>query len=373
MCLFVELEEKNMISKFTFKSGVVGGLMLMAGFSMAQQDPYYSHFKFNKQSYNSAAAGEKDDYYCVNGVAHYQWLNLDDQSKVRGTDFDPKDNSQPIQDVAPKTYAFNIGGQVKYKKGRNSIGLGLSVFDDKVLFLKTTTVKFQAAYHIRIPSKDALLAIGPEVGFSQFGFVNPDFKSLDLADANIPTGTANQSKLNLGFGTYYRQKRLGTSNFQDFYAGFSITNLNRANYKLSVQNQAGTAQLLQYQYERHLYLLTGTNWYITPNITLEPAVLIKKAFGPKTSKAQIDLNTTALWNKTFRGGVGYRQWANSDAMTIMLGYVRNELQVGYSYDITLSNLNQVSNNTHEIMVSYCFRPPTVKPPEKNFRRNTRWL
>ena len=362
-----------MISKFTFKCGVVGGLLLMSGYVMAQQDPYYSHFKFNKQSYNSAAAGEKDDYYCVNGVAHYQWLNLDDQTKVRGTDFDPTKPGQPIQDVAPKTYAFNIGGQVKYKKGRNSLGLGLSLFDDKVVFLKTTTVKFQAAYHIRIPSKDALLAVGPEIGFSQFRFDNPDFKSLVPADANIPTGSANQSKLNVGFGTYYRQKRLGTSNFQDFYTGFSVTNINRAAYELNVQTQAGTAQILEYQYERHLYLLGGTNWYITPSVTLEPAVLVKKAFGPRASKAQIDLNTTALWNKTFRGGIGYRQWANTDALTIMLGYVRNELQVGYSYDITLSNLSQVSNNTHEIMVSYCFRPPTVKPPEKNFRRNTRWL
>jgi hypothetical protein len=102
-------------------------------------------------------------------------------------------------------------------------------------------------------------------------------------------------------------------------------------------------------------------------------MLIKKNFGPEKSKPQIDLNATALWNKTFRGGLGYRQWGTTDALTIMLGYVRNELQVGYSYDVTLSGLQQVSNNTHEIMVSYCFRPPTVKPPEKNYRRNTRWL
>jgi type IX secretion system PorP/SprF family membrane protein len=362
-----------MICKFTLRGGLIGSLVLIANFATAQQDPYYSHFKFNKQSYNSAAAGEKDDYYCVNGVAHYQWLNLDDQTKVRGTDFDPAKPGQPIQDVAPKTYAFNLGGQVKFRKGRNSIGLGLSLFDDKVIFLKTTTVKFQAAYHIRIPSKDALLAVGPEIGFSQFGFQNADFKSLDPLDANIPIGSANESKLNIGFGTYYRQKRLGSSNFQDFYAGFSATNLNAAKYQLTVQNQAGTAQLLKYEYARNLYLLTGTNWYVTPSITLEPALLIKKAFGATSSKAQIDLNATALWNKTFRAGAGYRQWANSDAVTIMLGYVRNELQVGYSYDVTLSKLSQVSNNTHEIMVSYCFRPPTVKPPVKNYRRNTRWL
>lgn len=362
-----------MTLKFTIKSALLGALTGSFFLATAQQDPYYSHFKFNKQSYNAAAAGEKDDYYCVNGVAHHQWLNLNDQTKVRGTDFDPTNPGKPIEDVAPVTYAFNIGGQVRWKEGRNSIGLGLSIFDDKIVFLKTTTVKFQVAYHIRIPSKDALLAVGPEIGMSQFGFVNPDFKSLDLGDAHIPVGAAAQSKLNIGFGTYYRQSRLGSSNFQDFYAGFSMTNLNRARYDLSVANQAGTSQLLGFQYARHLYAVTGLNWFVNPSITLEPAMLIKKNFGPEKSKPQIDLNATALWNKTFRGGLGYRQWGTTDALTIMLGYVRNELQVGYSYDVTLSRLQQVSNNTHEIMVSYCFRPPTVKPPEKNYRRNTRWL
>lgn len=358
---------------FTQKSVLFGILIALSIGARAQQDPYYSHFKFNKQSYNAAAAGEKDDYYCVNGVAHYQWLNLDDQTKVRGTDFNASQNPQPIQDVAPTTYAFNIGGQIKYQKGRNSLGLGLSLFDDKVVFLKTTTVKLQLAYHIRIPSRDALLAVGPEVGFSQFGFSNPDFKSLDPADENIPVGSANQMKLNVGFGTFYRQKRLGTSNFQDFYAGLSATNLNTANYSLAVANQAGTQKQLEYRFARHLYLVSGTNWFVSPAITLEPAVLIKKAFSNNVSKPQVDANITALWNKTLRGGVGYRQWGNTDALTIMLGYVRNELQIGYSYDLTLSKLQQVSNNTHEIMVSYCFRPPTVKPPEKNYRRNTRWL
>ncbi len=362
-----------MILKNTHKVLLAGSLALMCGRVFAQQDPYYSHFKFNKQSYNAAAAGEKDDYYCVNGVAHYQWLQLDDQTKVRGTDYNPSVPATYIENVAPKTYAFNLSGQVKWKQGRNSIGLGLSMIDDKIVFLKSTTLRFQAAYHIRIPSKDALFAVGPEVGFSQFGYENPDFKSLDPADANIPVGTANQSKLNIGFGTYYRQNRLGSSNFQDFYAGFSVTNINRAKYSLAVQNQAGTSTNLEFQYARHLYALTGLNWYMNPSFTLEPAVLVKKTFGPEKSKAQVDLNATVLWNKTFRAGVGYRQWANTDALTILLGYVRNELQFGYSYDITLSNLQQVSNNTHEIMVAYCFRPPTIKPPEKNYRRNTRWL
>ena len=44
---------------------LAAGFLVFASYSaFAQQDPYYSHFKFVKQSYNPATVGEKDDYIC---------------------------------------------------------------------------------------------------------------------------------------------------------------------------------------------------------------------------------------------------------------------------------------------------------------------
>ena len=341
--------------------------------SYAQQDPYYSHFKFIKQSYNPAAAGEKDEYYCVNGLFHKQWLNYDDYTKIRGTDNKNPNPQDVIQDVAPTTYAFNFGTQIAWKEGRNSIGVGLAMTDDKVIFLKTTGIRLQLAYHFRMPSLGAMLAVGPEIGMTQFGYVSPDFKSLDQNDPYIPVTGGAEMKPDLGIGAYYRQDRLGSSNLQKFYAGFSARHLNAPKYQLSLMMQSGTSSLLKHTMALQYYLVAGLDdWYLNPAWSLEPAVLVKQVFANASSRPQIDVNATALYSKTIRGGVGYRQWGNADAITIMLGYVWKQLQVGYSYDITMSKIKDASNNTHEVFLSYCFQPPTIKKTveyKKNVRHN----
>jgi type IX secretion system PorP/SprF family membrane protein len=355
------------------KSIVVVCFVCSFAVSKAQQDPYFSHFKSIKQSYNPAAAGERDEYYCVNALFHKQWLNYDDYTIVRGTDYKVQNKNDVIQDVAPTTYAFNFGTQIAWKGNRNSIGIGLAVTDDKVIFFKTTSVRLQAAYHFRMPSRGALLAVGPEIGITQFGYITPKFKSLDPNDPNIPFTGGSQIKPDAGIGVYYRQDRIGSSNFQKFYAGFSARHLNAPKYNLSLTMQNGQSATLNHTTALQYYLVSGVNdWYLNPVWSLEPAVLIKQVMINASSRPQFDLNVTALYSKTIRGGLGYRQWGNIDAITIMLGYIRKELQVGYSYDITLSRLREAGNNTHEVFVSYCFQPPTIKKTieyKKNVRHN----
>jgi hypothetical protein len=81
---------------------------------------------------------------------------------------------------------------------------------------------------------------------------------------------------------------------------------------------------------------------------------------------------TALFANTFRGGLAYRQWANSDAISVLLGYQKDNIKIGYSYDITVSNIQKVSNGTHEIFVRYCI-PISVAPPTKIIRESVRFL
>ena len=93
---------------------------------------------------------------------------------------------------------------------------------------------------------------------------------------------------------------------------------------------------------------------------------------PGAYKPQIDLSATALFSNTFRGGIAFRQWGNSDALSILLGYQRDKIKIGYAYDITLSNVQRVSNGTHEIFVRYCI-PIKVKPPTSFFKESVRFL
>ena len=108
------------------------------------------------------------------------------------------------------------------------------------------------------------------------------------------------------------------------------------------------------------------------NFVLEPAILAKYGLLNEAYKPQVDVSATALFSNTFRGGIAFRQWGNSDALSILLGYQQNRIKVGYSYDITLSDVQRVSNGTHEIFVRYCI-PINVSEPGNFFRESVRFL
>lgn len=343
-------------------------LLFLASFAItrAQQDPYYTHFKFNKQAYNPAAVGEKNDLICLNAVAHRQWLGFDDVTAVERPSGSTASGGEIVEDVAPVTYNFNIGGQITSQKRKKTFGgVGLSIYDDKIGFYHSTTFKAQAAYFIPIQGKFARLAIGLEAGLYEYSLQKNQFRALQQFDPRIPPNNSNIGDRNfdLGFGVYYKQRRF-FGNTENFYAGVSMTHLTAPQYDL-----VWPSGQMNIDQERHLYFVTGVNVPINPALTLEPSILIKSK-----SKTQFDANVTALYNSTIRGGIGYRQWGNVDALSLMVGYVMGEIQVGYSYDITLSTIRQVSNGTHEIMLSYCF-PFQVKPPTEkiHYYRNTRWL
>jgi type IX secretion system PorP/SprF family membrane protein len=332
----------------------------------AQQDPYYTHFKFNKQAYNPASVGERNDLICLNTIAHRQWTGFDDVTAVERPSGQVAAGGEIVEDVAPITYNFNIGGQIVSQKRKKTFGaVGLSIYDDKIGFFHSTTFKAQAAYFIPIQGKFARLSIGLEAGMYQYSLEKNQFRALQQFDPRIPPNGSNidDQNLDLGFGIYYKQRRF-FGNMENFYAGVSMSHLTAPKYDL-----VWTGGQMNIDQERHIYFVTGVNIPVGASIELEPSILIKSK-----SKTQFDANVTALYNQTIRGGLGYRQWGNIDALSLMVGYVLGEIQVGYSYDITLSRIRQVSNGTHEVMLSYCF-PFQVKPPvEKiHFYRNTRWL
>lgn len=331
----------------------------------AQQDPYYTHFKFNKQAYNPASVGERNDLICMNALAHRQWIGFDDETALDRSSGQITPGGQIIEDVAPVTYNFNIGGQITSQKRNKTFGaVGLSFYNDQVNFFNSTTIRAQGAYFIPIQGKFARLAIGFEAGMFEFGLKDNQFRALQQFDPRIPQNGSdiNDQKFDVGFGVYYKQRRF--FGMENFYAGVSMSHLTAPKYNL-----VWTGGSMDFNQERHLYFVTGVNIPVGASLELEPAILIKNK-----SKTQFDANITALYNETIRGGLGYRQWGNIDALSIMLGYVLGEIQFGYSYDLTLSKIRQVSAGSHEVMLSYCF-PLSVKPPEEkiHFYRNTRWL
>lgn len=349
-------------------------LILFSGFyGFAQQEPYYTHFKYIPQAYNPAAAGEHVGYICLSGVSHLQWRGYDDVTLTRGTD--AQLDAPIVENVAPETHNFNVSTMFKLDKAElNYLGLGVSIVDDNVGVTKTTSMRLNLNYKRQFQGGFRELSIGGGFGLQQFGIVNPNFKYRDPNDPNIPTVQGNLGKFNLNAGVYFKQQRLGP--LKDFFAGVSAT-------QLTAQDYVGVAGLYSRQFVRHYFALAGGDIELNGNnLILEPAVLFKYGIAKGFSfKPQVDLHATVLYANTIRGGIAYRQWANADATSVLLGYKINQknakgqlrpIELGYSYDITLSSVNSVSNGTHEFMVKICL-PYSYEPPEQIIRLTPRFL
>lgn len=315
--------------------------------TLAQQDPYYAHFTFNKQAYNPAAVGSLNDYICLSAVGHNQWLGFDDQTSMnRSTGATDGFDKLPTN-VAPTTYNFNIGGQL-VSRGVRLGGIGLSIYDDRLGATKMTSVKSQVSYFIHFKNGNRL-SVGGEIGLSNFGFVNPQFKPRQLFDPKIPLAGITTTKVDLAGGLYYTQPRFFRQS-NSFYAGLSVQHLNRAKFHLVSQNVD-----LTYQLAHHYYFVTGLSIPSRNGLfDLKPAILIKY-----NSKPQVNLNMIAERNKQYRFGLGYRQGGNADAIIGYLGYVKQAIVFGYSYDFTLSKIHRVSAGTHELAVKWCFQKKTT--------------
>lgn len=104
------------------------------------------------------------------------------------------------------------------------------------------------------------------------------------------------------------------------------------------------------------------------------SVTIGYLFKMTDSFKQLDLGGYWLKNN-FMMGLWYRGlpvlnnsnegYYNSDAMILMLGYTLDKLQLGYSYDVTVSQLMQNTAGSHEISASYNFK---IKVKRKRGRR-----
>jgi len=342
-------------------------LVLVSVATYAQQDPYYTHFKDVMQAYNPAAAGHEYGEICISGLTHHQWRDYGDDTKARGTDFT---ETQGIANVAPVTYNLNVNSVFRLTDN-DFIGAGLTFIDDQLGFTASTGFMVNLNYRRKLQGGFSEISGGLGIGSRQWGWDNPDFKARQPGDPLVPELSASQSKFNMNLGVQYKIASLASGKINNFYTGFSITNLNKPLYQVPT---GALGAIIPREFVPHYYTIVGADVPISGgNIILEPAILAKYGlFKGSSYKPQIDLSATALFSQTFRGGLAFRQWGNSDALSVLLGYQRTNMKIGYSYDITLSNVQRVSNGTHEIFVRYCI-PIKTTPPTEFFRESVRFL
>jgi type IX secretion system PorP/SprF family membrane protein len=273
----------------------------------AQQRPVQSLYMFDPLLINPAYAGAQVQLSAT-AIYRNQWVNLDG---------------------APRTFTATVHSSF-LKDAR--MGLGIIASNDQIGIRHDVGVYGVYSYKIKL-SDEASLTFGLQGGFNN---LKSDYTKLNIKAATDPNlqGVIGILTPNVGAGIMLKAKT--------FNVGFSVPQLMESKTFAKEGNLPfGTRQ------QRYYYLFANYNKSIGKNLKWIPSTLIRFQ---EQAPLSFDVNSTFVLYNTVGLGVSYR---------LVEGFVglfelqlNENFHVGYAYDFTVSDLNQYSNGTHEIMVNY---------------------
>ena len=306
------------------------GFFILVSMVFGQQEAQFSQNMFNKMSFNPAYAGARKAI-CATGLYRQQWAGFED----------PDGNS-----VAPRTYLVSLDLPVRVLHG----GIGVNIYNDEIGFEKNIGAKLSYAYRVNVGRGD--LAFGAQVGFLDKSVDFSKFKLLDDGDpVFMSKGKESVFLTDYAGGVYYQIH-------EKFYAGVSASLLSQA---------SGTIGSTDVMNKTHYYLMSGYYFSLSGGsaVVLNPSIFIKTDW----YSAQYDISSLLIFSEKYWGGLSYRV---DDAVAVILGMKFKDFRIGYSYDITLSEMGSAgSSGSHEVMIGYCFKIELEKV--RGTYKNARYL
>ncbi|MFN4973566.1 MAG: type IX secretion system membrane protein PorP/SprF [Bacteroidota bacterium] len=296
----------------------------------AQQDPQFTHFFMNRLNYNPAFAGTEQK---ICGMLMYrtQW---------QGFGGSGKNDLGVSRGESPETFIGNINAPIGQR-----LGVGFNIYRDRQGFESTVVPSLSVSYRHTF-ANESQLSGGVNVGMVQKTLDGSKFSARDAGDSKVPTGTETGTGIDFGAGVYFTMPTLWR--FDRFYTGLSLMHINQANVAYNT---------IENKMVHHYYFMAGAAYDINGTFAIEPNVLVKSIL----SKTSADINAMVVYNNRFKGGIS---WRTEDAFSILAGFkFTDDMQLGYSYDLTTSNIIDYSTGSHEIFFKYCFMPK-IKTKEK---------
>lgn len=238
-------------------------------------------------------------------------------------------------------------------KNKN-IGIGLMLSSDEAGAgnLKTTVISPAMSYQARL-NKRSLLRFGLQSGIA---FKSMNFNNLKFGDqiyrggnvATLETPTQNKLYFDMAAGALYI--------YGNHWGGISLYHINRPND--SFYDDPNNRLPVNYSIQ------IGTKVDLSKGERAEQHktyLLPVLHYNGQNKFDQIDLGvyltrhifTLGAWYRGIPGLKSYRHgYQNNDAMAFICGLQTEKIKVGYSYDITVSNLSHISNGAHEVTLSF---------------------
>jgi type IX secretion system PorP/SprF family membrane protein len=304
--------------------------------SVAQQKPQYTQYVFNNYLLNPAVAGI-ENYTDVKAGYRSQWTGLQGAPVTSYLTINAPLGQNFLQGDAtafPANGGINPSSRLytqNYMAAEPHHGIGFMVISDQAGPINQTNINASYAYHLGLAS-NLNLAVGASAGFNHISLNTSLITLENPLDPAISNGNNSQWKPDLSIGTW-----LYSSNY---YVGASVQQLIPQNLYFSTNNSYNQSKTVP-QY----FVTGGVKLFLTDEITLLPSFLIKMI---EPTPVTYDLNAKFSFSDKFWFGGSYR---HNDSFGVLAGVnVSSFINIGYSYDITTSALNTVSNGTHEIVI-----------------------
>lgn len=275
----------------------------------AQQDPQYTQYMYNMNVINPAYAGSSESV-SIGALYRSQWVGLEG---------------------SPSTGTFTIHSPVG-----NRVGLGFSLISDEVGPVSETNAYIDFSYTLPV-ADNTKLALGLKAGAT---FHDIGLGSIDIIDEGDPffSQDINETTANVGAGLYLYQPNR-------WYLSASMPNiLNGTHLDLNGRKIGSETE--------HIFAAAGYVFDLSENFKLKPHALLKFAFDAPIS---YDVNLNLFMYDVVEIGAGYRL---DDSFSGMVNFmVSPALRIGYAYDAIQSELNVVTNASHEIFVNFDINLP----------------
>ena len=278
--------------------------MLFALQMNAQQDPQYTQYMYNMNIINPAYTGSTEGL-AVGALYRSQWVGLDG---------------------GPETFTFNIHSPIG-----KQVGLGLSVISDQIGPVKETNAYVDFSYTIPVGTVTKL-AFGIKGGFTYHDIGLADVITIDPNDPFFENNI-NETTPNIGAGVYFYKPN-------KYYISASVPNILNGVHLDTNGTKIGSET-------EHFFAAAGYVFDLSENFKLKPHALLKYATDAPLS---YDINANVFMYDLVEIGVGYRL---QDSFSGMINFqVYDNLRIGYAYDAIRSDLNIVTNSSHEIFINF---------------------
>lgn len=294
-------------------------LYMLLKTAVAQTEPQFTQYMYNKYLFNPAYAGSAEGID-LSALYRNQYVAL---------------TTRPIA-----TEGFNVNMPI----AAASSGIGITAINDNIGYQRTTYVSLD--YDYRKNFSWGKMGIGIGGGIIQSSLNGAELQtpegvyttgSINHNDPNVPTTMQNGLAPDLSAGIYFNNGR--------YFASAAINHIEFAAAKINTP--AGTVDL---NFARNFSVMGGYDIALGKKLSFMPGAIIKTDF----KQVQADVSGTFTIIDNILAGISFRGYNKNtiDALSLIFGFRYRGFQFVYSYDANLSYLTNFNSGSHELSVNY---------------------